>query len=60
MLKVEQVLGVLHQQSCCGTKVRALEVRDGLKALLPHGVSLISNREKHDRHACCSSETILT
>jgi hypothetical protein len=40
--------------------VRALEVRHGLKALLPHAVFLILNQEKHGRHRCGSSEATLT
>jgi hypothetical protein len=40
-------------------EVRALEVRHGLKALLPYGFFLIPNREKRDRQCCCSYETVL-
>jgi hypothetical protein len=40
-------------------EVRALNVRHGLKALLPYGVLLIPNREKHDRQCCCSYEVVL-
>jgi hypothetical protein len=40
-------------------EVRALEVRDNLKALLPHRVLLITNREKHDRQCYNSSEAVL-
>jgi hypothetical protein len=41
-------------------EVRALEVRQGLKALLPYGVLLIPNREKRNRQCCCSGEAVLT
>jgi hypothetical protein len=40
-------------------EVRALEVGHGLKALLPYGVLLILNREKHDRQYCSSGEVVL-
>jgi hypothetical protein len=40
--------------------VRALEVRHGLKSLLPHGISLILNREKPDQHCDGSGEATLT
>jgi hypothetical protein len=40
-------------------EVRALEVRHGLKALLPYGVLLIPNWEKHDRQCCTSGEAVL-
>jgi hypothetical protein len=40
-------------------EVRALEVRHGLKALLPYGVHLISNREKRDRQCCNSGVAVL-
>jgi hypothetical protein len=39
MLQVEQVLCILGHRSHADAKVRALEVRHGLKALLPHGFS---------------------
>jgi hypothetical protein len=48
VLEVEQVLRVPGQGSHPSREVRALEVRHGLKALLPYGVLLIPNREKHD------------
>jgi hypothetical protein len=41
-------------------EVRALEVGHGLKMLLPYGVLLISNQEKHDRQYCSSCEAVLT
>jgi hypothetical protein len=44
VLEVEQVWGVLGQRSYPNMEVRALEVRHGLKALLPYGVLLILNR----------------
>jgi hypothetical protein len=40
-------------------EVRALEVRHGLMALLPNGVLLILNQEKHDRQCRCSYEAVL-
>jgi hypothetical protein len=40
-------------------EVRALEVGHSLKALLPYGVLLILNREKHDRRCYSSSEAVL-
>jgi hypothetical protein len=40
-------------------EVRALEVKYGLKALLPYGVLLILNREKCDRQYCCSGKAVL-
>jgi hypothetical protein len=40
-------------------EVRALEVEHGLKTLLPYGVLLILNQEKHDRQCCSSGEVIL-
>jgi hypothetical protein len=40
-------------------EVRALEVEHGLKALLPYGVLLILNWEKHDRQCCCTGEAVL-
>jgi hypothetical protein len=41
-------------------EVRALEVGHGLKALLPYGVLLILNWEKHDRQCCSSGEVVLS
>jgi hypothetical protein len=41
-------------------EVGALEVIHGLKALLPHGVLLIMNKEKRDRHLSCSDEVAVT
>jgi hypothetical protein len=49
VLEVEQVLRVCSQRSHPGVEVRALEVRHGLKVLLPYEVLLIPNREKHHR-----------
>jgi hypothetical protein len=60
MLQVEQVLGVLDHCSHVGIQVRALEVGHGLKALLPHGIFLIPNWEKRDRHHCGSGKATLT
>jgi hypothetical protein len=59
VLEVEQVLCVLGQRSHPDVEVRALEVRHGLKMLLPYGVLLISNREKRDRQCCSSGEAVL-
>jgi hypothetical protein len=39
--------------------VSALEVRHGLKVLLPYGVLLILNWEKRDRQHCSSGEAVL-
>jgi hypothetical protein len=41
-------------------EVRALEVRHGLKVLLPYEILLIQNREKCNRQCRCSYEAILT
>jgi hypothetical protein len=41
-------------------EVRALELGHGLKVLLPYGVLLILNQEKHDRQCCSSGEAVLT
>jgi hypothetical protein len=59
VLKVEQVLHVPSQRSHPGMEVRALEVRHGLKMLLPSGVLLILNRKKRDRQCCGSGEVVL-
>jgi hypothetical protein len=40
-------------------EVRALEVRHGLKTLLPYGVLLILNQEKCRRQCCSSGEAVL-
>jgi hypothetical protein len=40
-------------------EVWALEVGRGLKALLPYGVLLILNQEKHDRQCCSNGEAVL-
>jgi hypothetical protein len=60
VLEVEQVVHVLGQRSHPGVEVRALEVGHGHKTLLPYGVLLIPNREKHDRQCCSSGEAVLT
>jgi hypothetical protein len=60
VLGVEQVLRVPSQRSHPSVEVRALKVRHGLKALLPHGVLLIPNQEKRDRQCYCSGEVALT
>jgi hypothetical protein len=60
VLEVEQVLHVLGQRSHPSMEVRALEVRHGLKTLLPYGVLLIPNWEKRDRQCCSSGEAVLT
>jgi hypothetical protein len=44
VLEVEQVLHIPSQRSHPGVKVRALEVKHGLKVLLPYGVLLIRIR----------------
>jgi hypothetical protein len=49
VLKVELVLCVPGQRSHPGVEIRALEVRHGVKMLLPYRVLLILNREKRDR-----------
>jgi hypothetical protein len=59
VLEVEHVLCVPSQRSLPGMEVRALEVRHSLKALLPYGVFLILNQEKHDRQCCSSDEAVL-
>jgi hypothetical protein len=41
-------------------EVRYLEVRHSLKALLPYGVLLIPNREKHDRQCCSNGKAVLS
>jgi hypothetical protein len=60
VLQVQQVLHVLGHCSHAGIEVGALEVRHGLKVLLPHGIFLILNKERHDRHYYSSSEAVLT
>jgi hypothetical protein len=40
-------------------EVRAHEVGHGLKTLLPYGVLLTPNREKHYRECCSSGEAVL-
>jgi hypothetical protein len=59
VLKVEQVLRIPVQQSHPSMEVRALEVRHDLKTLLPYGVLLILNWEKHVRQCCSSSQAVL-
>jgi hypothetical protein len=59
VLEVEQALRIPGQRGHPGVDVRELEVRHGLKALLPYGALLISNREKHDRQCCSSDEAAL-
>jgi hypothetical protein len=59
VLKVEHVLHVPGQRSHPGKEVRALEVRHGLKMLLPYGVLLIPNQKKRDRQCCSSGEAVL-
>jgi hypothetical protein len=41
-------------------EVRALEVGHGLKALLSHGIPLITNQEERDWHLRGSGEAVLT
>jgi hypothetical protein len=60
VLEVEQVLHVLGQRSHPSKEVRGLEVEHGLKTLLPYGVLLILNREKHNKQCCSSGEVVLT
>jgi hypothetical protein len=60
VLVVEQVPHIPGQRSHLGMEVRDLEVGHSLKALLPHGVLLIPNREKHDRQCCSSGEAVLS
>jgi hypothetical protein len=59
VLEVEQVLRIIGQRNHPSVEVRALEVKHGLKALLPYGVLLILNQEKRYRQCCSSSETFL-
>jgi hypothetical protein len=60
MLQVEQVLHILDHCSHASAEVRALEVGHDLKVLLPHGIFLIPNQEKLDRHHSGSGEVTLT
>jgi hypothetical protein len=60
VLQVEQVTHVLAHRSPTGAKVRALEVGQGFKALLPHKVLPITDREKHNRHLGGGGEVALT
>jgi hypothetical protein len=59
VLKVEQVLHVPGQRSYPSVEVKSLEDGHGLKTLLPYGVPLIPNREKHDRQCYSSGEATL-
>jgi hypothetical protein len=59
VLKVEQVLCVPSQRSHPGVEVRALKVGHGRKTLLPYGVLLISDPEKHDRQCGSNGEAVL-
>jgi hypothetical protein len=59
VLEVEEVLRIPRQRSHPNMEVRALEVKHGLKMLLPYGVLLILNREKHNRQCRCSCEAVL-
>jgi hypothetical protein len=60
VLQVEQVLRILGHRSHAAIEVRAVEVRHGLQVLLPHGIFLIPNGEKHDGHHGGSGEATLT
>jgi hypothetical protein len=50
VLQVERVLSILDHCSQACVEVRTLRVGYGLKALMPHGVSLIVNRKECDWH----------
>jgi hypothetical protein len=52
-------LRVFGQRSHPDAEVRTLEVGHGLHTLLPYGVLLILNREKHDTQCCYSGEVVL-
>jgi hypothetical protein len=60
MLQVEQVLSILGHHSHTDAEMGALEVRHGFKALLPHGIFLILNREKCNGQCGSSGEAALT
>jgi hypothetical protein len=60
VLQVEQVLHVLGHRSHVNIEVQDLEVRHGLKALLPHGIFLNPNQERCDRHRGGSGDVTLT
>jgi hypothetical protein len=60
VLEVEYVLCIPSQRSHPDMEVRALEVGHSLMALLPYGVLLILNQEKHDRRCCGSDEVVLS
>jgi hypothetical protein len=59
MLQVEQLLCILGHRSHADADVRALEIRHGLKALLPHKGFLILNWEKRTWHHNGSGEVTL-
>jgi hypothetical protein len=60
VLKVEHVLRIPGQRSHPDVEVRALDVGHSLKMLLPYGVLLILNWEKHDRQCYSSGEAVHT
>jgi hypothetical protein len=60
MLQVEQVLCALGHRNHVAVEVIAPEVRHSLNALLSHGVFLIANQEKCDRHCRDSGEETQT
>jgi hypothetical protein len=60
VLQVEQVLCIHGHRSHTSAEVGALEVGQGLKALLPYKILLITNWEERDRHLCGSGEVDLT
>jgi hypothetical protein len=60
VLQVEQVPHVLGHHSHTGVEMRTLNIRHSLKALLPHKVLLITDREERDRHLGGGGEAALT
>jgi hypothetical protein len=60
VLQVEQVLCVHGHLSHTGMEVGALRVGHSHKALLPHRVLLITNREERRRHLSSGGEVALT
>jgi hypothetical protein len=48
MLQVKRVLRILSHRSHATVQVRTLGVEHGLKALPPHGISLIASQEERD------------
>jgi hypothetical protein len=50
VLQVERVLSILGHCSHAYVEVKTLRIGYGLKALLPHGVSLVVNRKERDWH----------